>query len=358
MRPARPWPALVGCLLIIWTSSTTAQWSGDPVWVEPDTRAQVASPAVDRRADALLERTLSGADTRSLVAEITDIRNDSSLLQSERDAVLFSYIERLREFSPASAPEALLDWLADVTPLAVTAHEEGAHYPVALFNVAAAARGLANEWAWRSGHETVAGRETLPLSTLADKLGRNPPGGPEYRGTRYAIQRMPVERLDALALQCAAALDGCGGARPDIELARGNVDWLQDWLTAASAQDVIPRLRQARSQLPHERATDLIRTALEHKDPGIAAWAMSDLTAHLPKDVAARLEWGRRLLDLLDDPDLGGAAALQLARMGGDDWLEAAATKTLTEGGLRRLELLAELEVAVSDSEPESEAGP
>ncbi len=358
MRPAIPWPALAGCLLVIWSNAAMAQRPDSPVWVEPDARAEAASPAVERRANALLERTLSGADARALVAEINKIRGDASLISAERDAVLFGYIERLRDFPPGTAPEPLLDWLADTQPLAVTAHEEGTHYHVALFNVAAAAHGLANEWAWRRGHEAVAGHDALPLSTLADKLGKNTSGGPEYRGMRYAIRKMPVERLDVLALHCAVDLDGCGEARADLELARGNLDWLQHWLMAASARDVIPRLRQARTQLPPGGASKVIRTALEHRDPGVVAWAMSDLTAHLPKGRAARQQWGSRLLDLLDDPDLGGAAALQLARMDGNDWLEAAATKTLTGDGRRRLELLAELEAAEHKTEPESEAGP
>lgn len=358
MRPATPWPALAGCLLIIWSTAVLAQRPDDPVWVDPDARAVAASPAVERRADALLERTLSGGDARALVAEIREVRGDTSLIPAERDAVLLGYIERLREFSPGTAPETVLEWLADAPPLAVTVHEEGAHFPVALFNVAAAARGLANEWAWRRGHEAVAGRDPLPLSTLADQLAQNTPGSPEYRGMRYAVQRMPVERLDVLALHCASGLDGCGKMRADIELARGNVGWLQQWLLAASPRNVIPRLKLVRIQLPPGGASKVIRTALEHRDPGVAAWAMNDLTAHLPKDRAARQQWGSALLDLLDDPDLGGAAALQLARMDGDDWLEAAAAKTLTEHGRRRLELLAELEAAEHETETESEAGP
>lgn len=358
MRSATPWPVLAGCLLVIWSGTAPAQRPNDPVWVEPDARALTGSPAIERSADALLERTLSGAGTHALAAEMSEIRGNASLSPAERDAVLFNYIERLRDFPPGTAPEALLEWLAGVPPLAVTAHEEGAHHPVALFDVATAARGLANEWAWRRGHEAVAGHNALAPSTLADQLTQGTPDSPEYRGMRYAIQRMPVERLDALALHCASGLDGCGDVRADIELARGNLDWLQHWLQTASARVVMPRLKHARAMLPPAKASELSRAALEHPDAGIAAWAMSDLTAHLPKDRAVRQQWGSRLLDLLDDPDLGGAAALQLARMDGGDWLEAATTKTLTEHGRRRLELLAELEAAEQETDPESEAGP
>lgn len=342
------WLALAGYLLIALSSQTTAQTTIEPVWVEPQARQLAGSPEVTHRADALLERTLSGAGAATLIAEIEGIRGDHSLRPPERDAVLAEYLDRLREHAPGTAPDGVLDWLAGMPPMAVTGHEEGRHHPVALFNVAGTARGLANEWAWRRGHATVAGHEALSPSRLAHKLGSIDLHSPGYRGMRYAIERLPVGRVDALSLHCASAPAGCGKARADIELARGNLEWLRHWLSTAPARDALPRLKRARLRLQSSEASALIGAALEHPDPGVAAWAISDLTSHLPKDGTIRRDWGLKLLDLLDDPELGGAAALQLSRMDDRDWLEAAHARPMGELGRRRLELMAELQ---SDSD-------
>lgn len=353
-----PWLAIAGCLLITVPVTGTAQRLDEPAWAEPEARSLAASPAVERASEALLELTLEGADARRLIAAIGRIRSERALAPALRDAALLGYVERLRELSPGSAPPAVLQWLAETPPLAVTGHEEGAHHPVPLFNVAGAARGLANEWAWQRGHDDLAGNGPLSLSAVAGELGGLDPGTPRFRGIRAAIERLPGDRLDALAAQCAILPDGCGQARADIELARANAGWLREWLPAATPQAAIPRLQRIRHTLPPAQANELMKTALRHPDKGVAAWAMSDITAHLPKDASRRQEWGNHLVGLLDDPDLGGAAALQLARMGGGDWLEAAAARELTERGRRRLQLLAELESSAKASETETEAIP
>lgn len=340
--PLFPRLALLGCLL-----ATLSVFAGssqdDPHRVEPGAARLAASPAVAESAHALLERTLAGAGADALIDRILRIRTDSTLVPVERDAVLYRYIEQLRALEPGSAPKRVIDWLANADPLAVTGHEEGPHHAVPVFNVAGAARGLANEWAWRSGQDLVTGASALTLSGLARELGSLPAEDARFRGMRFAVERLPSATLDRLAVHCAATRGGCGQARAAIELARGNVRWLRDWLTTADAGEVTPLLRRSRRHLSSPDARALMQAALKHPAPAVAAWAMSDLTAHLPKDESRRREWGEKLLGFLDHRDLGGAAALQLARMDADAWLAAASTQSLGERGRRRLELLAEL---------------
>ncbi|NBD95049.1 MAG: hypothetical protein GVY11_01030 [Gammaproteobacteria bacterium] len=343
--------ALAGCLLAA-PSAFAGATPGDPHWVGADAVRLAASPAVADSAHDLLERTLAGADADALIALIERIRLDTALVPVERDAVLFRYIERLREHPPGSAPQRVLDWLADADPLAVTGHDEGPHHAVPVFNLAGAARGLANEWAWRRGRAVVAGSSPLPLPELARHLGAIPAEGPHLRGMRFAVERLPPATLDRLAVHCAATPGGCGRARADIELARGNAGWLRNWLTTADAAEVTPLLQRARRHLGASDARLLMKAALQHPAPAVAAWAMSDLTTNLPKDEARQREWGSRLLDFLDHRHLGGAAALQLARMDADAWLAAASARSLGERGRRRLELLADM-----NAELEAEQG-
>lgn len=352
------WLVVASCLLITVPTSGATRHFEQAVWVEPEARLLAASPSVERATEALLEQTLEGADAGRLIAAMERIRTDRTLSAVQRDAILHGYVERLREYSPGLAPMAVLDWLSRARPLAVTGHEEGSHHGVAVFNVASAARGLANQWAWQRGHDEIE-RSKIPFPpTLGEELGRTPAGTPRIRGMRYAISRLPIEKLDALAAHCAVMLGGCGEVRADIELARGNLRWLKPWLKNAAPAAVTPRLRRLHHFLPAHEAEELLKTALSHPDKGVAAWAMSDLTARMPKDGSLRRKWGSHLVSLLDDPDLGAAAALQLARMDSVDWLEAASVQTLGADARRRLELLAELESAVQASKPESEAKP
>lgn len=348
--------ALASCLIMIIAIPGMAQRLGKPEWVEPDAHRVAASPTVERAAEALLEQTLAGTAAQQQLAAIARISADTTLTPAQRDAVLHVYLRRLRDFAPGTAPPAVLAGLSQLRPLAVIAHEEGAHHGVALFNIASAARGLANEWAWRDGHDAVAGSTALPLSTLAEELGRVTPDGPRFRGMRFAIGRLPAPALEALAARCAMMPGGCGRARADIELARGNVRWLKPWLASAAAAEVVPRLRDLRRFLTPPEERELLKAALSHPNKGVAARAMSDLTSSMPKDDGLRREWGSQLVGLLDDPQLGAAAALQLARFDTADWLEAAANQPLGEVGQKRLELLAELENTVKMIEPDHRA--
>lgn len=334
--------ALAGCLLAT-LPIANGQSPDGPAWVETDARHLADSSTVADAANVLLESTLAGADATTLIARLERIRIDSALLPVERDAVLYRHIEQLRSLPPGSSPQRVLDWLASVEPLAVTGHEEGPHHAVPVFNVARAARGLANEWSWRRGHDLAAGGDRLPLPALARELGSIPAQDPRHRGMRFAVERLPAAALDQLAVHCAGTLGGCGDARADIELARGNTRWLERWLASTDAARIVPRLQRARRFLSPSNAQSLMQSALEHPDPAVAAWAMSDLTAHLPKDEDGRRDWGTQLLGMLDDRDLGSAAALQLARMDAGTWLEAASKAPLGEHGRRRLELLAEM---------------
>ncbi len=350
MRTAFLRLAPASCLLIALTFTTAASVANGPSRVPPQARWTAQTAAVEEHIDSLLELTLDQAGSREILAAVATIRSDTTLPPEQRDAALYGYLQRLRDHPPGTAPSAVLEQLSHTAPLAVVGHEEAPWHQVALFNIAAAARGLANEWSWRDGHERVRATPPAGAASLAGELDALSADDPRYRGMLAAVAELPGQRLDALALHCASTPGGCGPARADIELARHNSDWLASWASAAPPSDLLPRLARVRRHLPRKDANDLMRAALSHRDRGVAAWAMSDLTSHLPKDSSLRREWGERLIGLLDDPALGGAAALQLARMDSEDWLEAAARRPLSENARRRLDLLAQMESTLSES--------
>jgi hypothetical protein len=346
--------ALASCLLTALPVVISAAAAAEPTRVPPEARWTAISSEVEARIESLLETSLS--DAGKVSSRIDELRVDPGLSPAERDAVLYGYLQRLRRLPPGTLPSFILDRLSAMPPLAVTGHEEGPHHPVPLFNVAAAARGLANEWDWREGFEQVT--RSADTAALAGALATAPADGARYRGMVAALEQLPRYRHDELALQCASTPIGCGPGRVEIELARGNVGWLETWIASAQAPELAAQLPGLRRQLAREAADALMLVAMQHPDKSIAALAMSDLTDHLPKSPQIRREWGTHLVGLLDDPALGGAAALQLARMDNEDWLQAAASRPLGEAGRRRLELLAELESALESGRPDPEDAP
>ncbi|NBB92242.1 MAG: hypothetical protein GVY32_03640 [Gammaproteobacteria bacterium] len=339
---ALPWLALV-------LSAQAAQ----PVWIdELDSRDLPGIERLDESVDPLLAATQSARDPDEVLAALAAVRADESIPLLEREAILHRYLERLRELPPGTADAKVLDWFGSLAPLAVTGHPEGRHHPVPVFNLVATARGLSNQWAWQAARDSVSGPGAASPAGLAAAFDEAAPNTPVGRGLQAGIDALPASRLEAVALACATRVGGCGHLRADIELARGNRQWLDGWLADAPAAEVLPRLRRAREHLNGEAAGQLMTAALDHPDAGVAAWALNDLTDHLPKDAAARAQWSERLVELLDEPRLGSAAALQLARLKPSRWLLESAAAHPDPLVQRRLELVAEMDHTLLAVEP------
>lgn len=343
--------AAVPMAAILLAAIVRADASGEPLWVWPD-QAPPLTTDIHLATDALIGETLQTKRAPDLLSRLSALYQDRTTPAIEREAILHEYLQRLRALPPGSLSPQVLDWFQTLPPLVLTGHEEGPHHPVPLFNLAAAAAGLSNQWAWQRGHDLIVGPAAMATARSVQAMTLAEHDSPGTRGMRAAIAMLPVERLDDLAFGCAATAGGCGHLRPDIELARGNLEWLETWMATAPAGSVMPRLRQARRHLPPQAAERLMTTAVSHTDAGVAAWALSDITSHLPKAADAREAWGQTLLALLGDDRLGAAAALQLARIHPPDWLLEAAAGEPDERIRRRLELVAEMDYALQASEP------
>jgi hypothetical protein len=341
----QPVPACIAALLLIGATAATAAPSSPP----PDTfyaeaRTTALNAGVRSRAAELLDNSLARPSAPAIIARLRDARSDPAFSPVEQDALIHAYLSELRELSPEAVPREVLEWIRDLRPRAVMGHEEGRHHPVPVFNIAAEAQGLLNQWAWQDGHDAVAGPNRLAVERLTAVLAETPQHEPRARGMRRGLQRLTRPELDRLAAACAATPSGCGTARADIELARGHSGWLVSWLAVAAPSDALPRLREVRRSWSREAAHALILSAVSHPDPGVAGWAISDISRYLPKDAEFRRDWGARLVDLLGDEQKGSAAALQLARIDTEDWIEAAAARPLGDLARQRLSLIAEAE--------------
>lgn len=119
-------------------------------------QAVLHEPVVRERAASLLEE-LQRVDAQQAGQLLDRLGDDPQLTAAQRDAVAMALVRRLRQMPPGRIDRTVVDHLAEWTPRAWRRHEESASLQVPLFNVAAATRGLINQWDWQAGAADIAG---------------------------------------------------------------------------------------------------------------------------------------------------------------------------------------------------------
>jgi len=179
----------------------------------------------------------------------------------------------LAEAPPDSAVDVLLQWLAQYRETVLVAHEESDDYGVPMFAVAASAKG-----------------------SLAERQRRR-----EQLTSAQLTADSPTDAKQFLAAYQSS--EGPGAAH---------------------------LLRDAAWQLDAAQRTELLQGALALGDRSKAGLAISILAPQLHADAAV----SRQMLQLLDDPELGSAAALALAGHP-DPEVQAQLHKLSRSGGLK-----------------------
>ncbi len=335
---------VIGFLTLL--SPLSLLWAGGLVEVGSVQRAVLFDSQVRQHSQMLLEHSTSGAAAADQVRKLERVARGPALSASQRDAVFYEYVRRLRQEPPDSVPPAVMAWLQAYQPQAVTRHPESASYLVALFDVAAAASGLANQWQFQAAADALADTKPTALPALLDTY-RPEPTDPWSNGIRWALPALPPKRLDWLA-QALTESSPQPHLLAYVHLARQSAADLLAVLPALSGPQTSALLQAAIRQWPAQAQLALMQQTLEHADSGVAALAMAQMTDLVAGNDQAKLTWGEQLLGLLDDEVLGANAALQLARMPEVNWLEqGGANLELSERARQRLELMAELEPQV-----------
>ncbi|QKK02188.1 MAG: hypothetical protein HND55_05665 [Pseudomonadota bacterium] len=276
-------------------------------------QAVLHEPVVRERAASLLEE-LQRVDAQQAGQLLDRLGDDPQLTAAQRDAVAMALVRRLRQMPPGRIDRTVVDHLAEWTPRAWRRHEESASLQVPLFNVAAATRGLINQWDWQAGAADIAGTGGPPLDAVLDRVAARP-DAPYARGVRKALSGLSGARLDqviALSRQRPALSDTL---LPELWLARGAWDELATWLRTAPVPRAAPVLGRAASDLSAEGFLPLGEAALNHPEPGLRALAMAYQTDAWMSRPGWPQGWSRRLWAHIDDRDLAATAALQLARL-------------------------------------------
>jgi hypothetical protein len=291
---------LVGCGLFL-APAALAQGLPQPNWDRDAAMLEVERAQRDpqwQQALARWQHDVDGGRAAAVLAELQGFTGrPDAVYEAQLQQLAISLAEAPLDASPASDVDALLQWLAGYSPAVRVAHEESDDYGVPLFAVAASARG------------SLAERQRRREQLTAAK-----PGADSYTD----------------ALQFLAAFESSRGA------------------------DSHRLLREAAWRLDAAHRSELLFGALALPDRGKAGLAIAMLAPELHADQAV----SRQMLHLLDDPEVGAAAALALAGHP-DPGVQEQLLKLSRGGGLKaqRAALALDVELAELQSIGSSRGG-
>lgn len=306
------------CLILTATvlaTPTPAATAQPPETVPASAQSRLFTAPVRDRAMDLLARTQ--ASPGSVRQALETLVQDPEVDAVTADAVLFDYIRRLRSEPPGSAPPEVLTFLQQHRPRAVQVHPESAAGRMPLFDVAGSARGLENQWRHQgAAHEFLGAgpaRKTAMMQSATT--------GPETNGIRTVLDRLPEPELESLLVRMEEN-PGLDQWIVETAMAAKREGIVVERMAEANPADASRWIRAAMESLPDAGRMPVLRAGLAHPDPGVRGLAMARITDALSDaDTSQRKAWRDELLPRLAAPDTGAAAALQLARVAGEEWL-------------------------------------
>jgi hypothetical protein len=254
-------------------------------------------------------RELRKGDYEAVLQSIKQFSAAVELASPVREQQLFLFTIALADFPAEQVPARLLEFLANYSPQTLVAHEESENNAVALFNIPAAAQGVRYALARQQGETRAAALRTAPAD----------------RWIGHFLAASPAERagfLDALEFASGAEIAGLDRKVRDLlsgqpalttvaartALAAADISSMRQVLESGSGPEVTAMLRAVAGALPTRDRAELLLASIESAPAQNAALAIALLTPGLqgvPQVIGT-------LFDLLEDPELGSAAALAL----------------------------------------------
>lgn len=272
-----------------------------------------ASPTARAKAQELTDRLLQ-EPAEATIARLDALASDTAIDPVERDAIAFEIVRGLRKLEPGRIDPRVLERLQNWEPLSWRQHEESSNWFEPRFNVAAAARGLENQWAFAEGLADGIGSGSRTLDEALVRFGDDP-RSPYARGLRASVNDTAADRRGRLIELCQADPLLVEQLLPEAWLANDDLVALSDWLSAAPGARVTAVLARAREQLPARRFLPLAAAAQRHADPSIRSLALARQTDAWVEIQSWPEPWAAELWQLLDDDEMAATAAVQLARL-------------------------------------------
>jgi hypothetical protein len=280
----------------------------------------------DSKVHAWLEQAGNGGSAELL----TELKNTSGSGDPAFESQLFQLATGLAETSLDPGTDELLLWLADYPVQVLVAHEEHPAYGIPLFNVQAAAIG------------SLAERNRLRGEQLSARLLKANPqdwsryylsaGDTQREGFTRAMKAAPVGSLESLAVSLPKQLESNPELAAPVGVLAGRLSDPALFLAAyqhGSGTESAPLLREALWQLDAAGRAQFLKDILTITTPNKAALGISVLAPSLQSNPKV----SESMLGLLDNPELGAAAALALAGHP-DTQVQSRLQEMLNSGGL------------------------
>jgi hypothetical protein len=256
-------------------------------------------------------RQLRSGDYEAVLQSIKQFSAANEPSAPAREQQLFLFATALADFPAEQVPAPLLEFLASYSPQTLVAHEESVNHAVALFNIPAAARGVRTEFTRQRAESHAAAMLTGPAEIwIGDYLDASPDARAGFLAALDLAPDAQLRELGRTARGLLADEPDLTGVAGHSALAMSDVQSMRHVLELGGGSDVTSMLRSAAGALSNDDRAELLLASIESAPPQNAALAIALLSPGLqavPQITGA-------LFDLLDDPQIGSAAALALAR--------------------------------------------
>lgn len=302
--------ALIICLPVLAVAQTPLS---APNWDESLAAQTAQLPESHDRVGELFSLLASG-DGSALESRLDATISGRGLTAPARDFILFRFAVGLADYD-AVDPE-IIDRLRAVSPMVLVPHPERATVGVPLFNIAGAAEGVRH----------------LGMRRQARNEARHALGGPPDTWISAYLRASPTQRkgfvdaLDVAPGDVLASLLDAAAAQPSAAaeltpvmgksaLLLGDAHGLEFVVHNGGGSDLARILEAAGKTLPGTDSRALLQSAISGAPAANASLAIAQLYPSLADDpVATDL-----LFSILENAELGPAAAMALAASGGTD---------------------------------------
>ena len=299
------------CLFTFINTAFAANATPSPQWDRESAMAAVRSAPIDIAVNEI-GNAASLADGEATLDRLKALEARSDLPLPAREAALYEFTQSLAELPRSAVADEVMEHLQTYQAQTLVPHEDHGHTLVPLFNIRGAAAGVENGWQ-RSEYaiEALSTLETSPgalVSAYIESTNHN-----QRSGYLDAIRQADMADVEAVQHTALEQFDQEPELTPMLGLTSViTMDpfAIQQLLTHGHGAGLSSALRQLDEQLPASETAAFLTYAIQQAPVENASLAIAAWWPRLRHEAAIR----DLLVDKLDDPELGGTAALALAQ--------------------------------------------
>ena len=251
------------------------------------------------------------ADGAFTIDQLNALASRSDWPLPARERAIYEYTRSLAAMDRQRIDPAILEYLTTYQPQVMVYNEEHREARQPLFNIRAAASGVENRW--QRLDSTLVAAELIKMHAVEFPDMYLEAGSDVARaGYLDALRQADRDSIHSIGVQAVGMLATHPPLSPVVAIAaladlRGGM--IERLLADGEGPQMASTLRAVATQLNRDELATLLKLAIEKASTENAALAIANWWPELGSERSAR----QLLLDQLNNPDLGSAAALALA---------------------------------------------